>query len=338
MRMKTRTLAMIQAALWLSGCQQDGAGNSTTQTTVYTHSSQSQIGPCSSYDPSKTTYVRVLRNANMLSNPGMQPSAYSHEIWRDTTQEGRAYVLERLNIFLVQGDPLGSSGCALDMINGYSGLTTTLLQFASAPQVVNGFRFTSADAQMRTSFATWQGDTSGSGRALPEGIYDISGLRWMGGSGNFFGRTSNPEYEGLGPVIVSLTPDYATKKPGTTTPYMVAPANPRGGLEFHADVNEQGAPGSRGCLAFQPEDMDRFYCWMERVRPRKLIADWHLSTFASLPPYELDTRFAAEGQPSSYPCVRPPARAPTAPNAQGKKWFEMSTKPSRYQRVRTINR
>lgn len=101
---------------------------------------------------------------------------------------------------------------------------------------------------------------------IPEGYYVLGEFDWANGANNFSGKVHS---SALGPFWMSVDP-----APGMKTG--------RSAIGFHVDWNEDGAPGSAGCLVFARDlkDMKRFLGWFRnpRLAPKKLTVNYGFGT------------------------------------------------------------
>ncbi|MCA2959760.1 MAG: hypothetical protein IOD12_05870 [Silvanigrellales bacterium] len=314
------------SAITVGGCQKEGAG-STALSTVAVNSAGGNPAACSNFNPAGNMYVRVVRHRTLVPNDSPMFA------WIDRRQPakdgipGLVYLLERLNIFLVQGDAKGTEGCAVDFMLGYSGGTNKFTKFKEGEVRSYGdFRFNGQFEQNQSEFKPLETGIPGSGEPLSEGYYRLGDVDWARPmstvpspkypsgfpTGDFTARFPNPAIEGMGPFGIPIINSIGS----------------RGEFYFHVDANEGRAPGTVGCLAIQPEDADKLLCWMQHFRPRDLVADWGLGTVSKLAdPYRLDINIAdSPSRYPGYPCdPSSPSRTAFAPTSQ---WYGLNANPN----------
>jgi hypothetical protein len=325
----------------VSGCKsrfsQENIGNENSGASVQATQLSSEFSTCKEFSENSDFYIRVMRHRSVKETHS--PFFF----WKDLNfKNPTAYLLERLNIFLVQGKPSDKKSCVVDFLLGYSGgVDVSAVKAFSNPIVVGGETFQSGYAQTPNLFKTWRKSIAGSGEPLPEGLYSLENLHWFGSEkklvpaklwpsgfpvGNFFARPSNPKIRGLGPFSISLIPQVSKVDADSGSKPMQIGS--RAGLEFHTDVNEGNAPGTAGCLAVQPEDADRLLCWMRYMRPKTLIADWNLGTVSGTKPVTLEMGAVEQSVSLETPCSSLEKYSPE------QKWHE-SNSTLRYQRLVT---
>ena len=110
-------------------------------------------------------------------------------------------------------------------------------------------------------FRTVPGEVAGNLEPCPEGEFDLGGLDWAGGKGNYTAMFQ----EIRSPIWVTI---YRRRAIG-----------------FHLDGNRLTAPGSAGCLVFKTmEDLKKFVDWWNGYGPfAKLYVNWGLG-YVKVPP------------------------------------------------------